>query len=414
MKKMLSPHRIPAKGMARIRKYLPKFEPVIMRHATIPVCEPDLTEKENRYVTEAMRSSWISGSGPFVERFEKAYAKRVSRTEYAITVNSGTSALHLSLVACGIGPGDEVILPTFTMIASVNAVRYCGATPVLVDADPITWNMAITALEKKITKKTRAIMPVHIYGLPVDMDPVNKLAKKHGLWVIEDASEAHGATYKGRAVGSLGDIAAFSLLANKIVATGEGGIITTNNKKLAEVIRLLRGHAFTPSHHFWHQYVGYSYEMTNLAAAVGLGQTERVTELVKKRRTNGARYSKLLRDIPGITVPVEPKGYTNVYWMYCILVDKKRYGMDRDALRAVLAKNGIETRTFFVPVHFQPPYYETFKNEAFPVSEMLCRDGLYLPSASTLTSDQIETVVSVIRKHATMIPKRVMREAPRR
>lgn len=396
MKKMLAPYRISPQGMRRIRPFLPKFEPVIMRKAAIPVCAPDLTSREAKYVEEAMKSTWISGTGPFVERFENEYAKCVSKTRYAVAVNSGTSAIHLSLIACNIGPGDEVILPTFTMIATVNAVRYCGATPVLVDADPVTWNMDVAAVARKITKKTRAIMPVHIYGLPVDMDPINKLAKKHGLWVIEDASEAHGATYKGRSVGALGDIAAFSLFANKIVATGEGGIITTNSKKLADLVKLLRGHAFTPSHHFWHQYVGYSYEMTNLAAAVGLGQAERVAELVKKRRHNGAMYSKLLRDIPGITVPVEPKGYTNVHWMYCILVDKKKYGMDRDALRATLAKNGIETRTFFVPIHFQPPYYEQYRQELFPVAEALCRDGLYLPSASTLTKKEITTVCSVL------------------
>lgn len=400
MKKLLTPYRIPSQGMKRIRQFLPKFEPVILRQAKIPVCAPDLTARETGYVHEAIRSTWISGTGKFVELFEKEYAKRVSKTAYAVAVNSGTSALHLSLVACNIGPGDEVILPTFTMIATVNAVRYCGATPVLVDADPVTWNMDVTTIAAKITKKTRAIMPVHIYGLPVDMDPINKLAKKHGLWVIEDASEAHGAMYKGSMVGSLGHVAAFSLFANKIVATGEGGIITTNNKKLADLIRLLRGHAFTPSHHFWHQYVGYSYEMTNLAAAVGLGQAERVDELVAKRRKNGALYSRLLGSIPGITVPVEPKGYTNVYWMYCIVVDKNAYGIDRDALRDILAKKGIETRTFFVPVHFQPPYYENYAQQAFPVAETLCRDGLYLPSASTLTRREIMYIVSVIRQHA--------------
>lgn len=400
MKKMLAPYRIPSQGMKRIRQFLPKFEPVIMQKAAIPVCAPDLTSREAKYVEEAMKSTWISGGGPFVGRFENEYAKRVSKTRYAVAVNSGTSAVHLSLVACNIGPGDEVILPTFTMIATVNAVRYCGAVPVLVDADPTTWNMDVTTIARKISKKTRAIMPVHIYGLPVDMDPINKLAKKYGLWVIEDASEAHGATYNGHSVGALGDIAAFSLFANKIVTTGEGGIITTDNKKLADLVRLLRGHAFTPSHHFWHQYVGYSYEMTNLAAAVGLGQAERVSELVKKRRYNGAMYSKLLRDIPGITVLVEPKGYTNVYWMYCILVDKKKYGMDRDALREKLAKNGIETRTFFVPIHFQPPYFEKYRQEAFPVAEMLCRDGLYLPSASTLTKKEITTVCSLVRAAA--------------
>lgn len=398
MKATLTPTKPSSAAMARIRPFLPKFEPVIIKNARIPVCEPDLTKKEIRYVKEAIESSWISGTGPFVERFEKEYAKQVSHTKYAIAVNSGTSALHLSLVACDIGPGDEVILPTFTMIATVNAVRYCGATPVLVDADPVTWNMNISKIAAKITKRTRAILPVHIYGLPVDMRPLNTLARKHGLWVIEDASEAHGARYKGKAVGSLGDIAAFSLFANKIIATGEGGIITTNNKRLCELLRLLRGHAFTPSHHFWHQYVGYSYEMTNLAAAVGFGQTERVDELVAKRRRNGALYSQLLHDIPGITVPVEPKGYINVYWMYCIVVDQKLFGMDRDALRQKLAQKGIETRTFFVPIHFQPIYYEQFKTERFPVSEQMCRDGMYLPSASTLTRKEIREIAGIIRE----------------
>lgn len=397
MKTIRTPFHISAKGMAKIRPYLPKFEPVIMKHARIPVCEPDLGLKETAYVHEAIRSSWISGTGQFVERFEQEFAARVSKTKYAVAVNSGTSALHLSLVAANIGPGDEVILPTFTMIATVNTVRYCGATPVLVDADPSTWNMDVSQVRSKITKRTKAIMPVHIYGLPVNMRPILSLAKEKGLWVIEDASEAHGATYYGKAVGSLGDIAAFSLFANKIIATGEGGIITTNNKKIAALVRLLRGHAFTPSHHFWHQYVGYSYEMTNLAAAVGLGQAERVTELVRKRRKNGALYSRMLRAIPGISVPVEPKGYTNVYWMYCIVVNKNLFGMDRDALRQELASRGIETRTFFVPIHFQPIYYSQFQHERFPVSEQLCRDGLYLPSASTLTKEKIEEITGVIR-----------------
>ncbi len=368
-----------------------------MRQADIPVCEPDISDREVRYVTEAIKSSWISGTGPYIEKFERLYAQKVSQTKYAVAVNSGTSALHLALVAANIGPGDEVILPSFTMIASVNAITYCGAKPVLVDANPVTWNMDVTAIEKKITKKTRAIMPVHIYGLPVDMDPIRKLAKAYGLWVIEDASEAHGATYKGTRVGALGDMAAFSLFANKIIATGEGGIITTDNRKIADLVRLLRGHAFTPSHHFWHQYVGYSYEMTNLAAAVGFAQVERLPTLIAKRRRNGRMYTKLLSGIDGITLPVEPQGYTNVYWMFGMLIDKKKFGMDRDTLRAHLAKHRIETRTFFVPIHFQPPYYERFVGERYPVSEMLCRDGLYVPSASTLTESEIHRVCRVIR-----------------
>lgn len=382
--------------MARIRKFIPAAEPAASQHYRIPVSEPDLGKKEFRYVTDAMRSTWISGGGAYVARFEKAYARHVSGTRFAISVNSGTSALHLALISCAIGPGDEVILPTFTMIATANAVRYCGATPVFVDADPNTWNMDVSLIEAKISKKTKAIIPVHIYGLPADMDPVVRLAKSRKIWVIEDAAEAHGAEYKGRRVGSLGDVAAFSLFANKIMTTGEGGMITTNNARIAGLVSLLRRHAFASSRHFWHQYVGYSYEMTNLQAAVGLAQTERLEELVNKRRYHGKLYMSLLGDIPGIEFPVEPEGYKNVYWMYGIVVNRKKFGRSRDELRTILAKHGIETRTFFVPIHFQPPY-AAHEREHFPVSERLCRDGLYLPSAGTLCADDMRAIVSVIR-----------------
>ncbi len=395
MKSLLRPFTIPAGPMRSIRRVLPKFEPVILRSPNIPVSEPVLQGNELRYVEDAIKTSWISARGSYVERFESAFAKHISHTTYAVAVNSGTSALHLSLVAANIGPGDEVVMPSFTMIATANAVRYTGAKPVFVDADPATWNLDTTKLERVITKRTKAILPVHIYGLPADMRPILILAKKYGLWVIEDAAEAHGAEYRGKRVGSLGDIAAFSLFANKVVTTGEGGMITTNNTKLADLVRTLRGHAFTPSHHFWHQFIGYSYEMSNLQAAVGLAQTERFHELVSTRRAHAALYTKLLYDVPGLTLPVEPKGYRSVFWMYGVLVDQSQFGIDRDMLRKNLADRGIETRTFFIPIHLQPPYFSGHRNR-YPVAERLASEGLYLPSSAALTERDIRSVVRAI------------------
>jgi perosamine synthetase len=397
MKTLLQPFHLSRTAKKSIQKHLPRLKTEHIHPYRIPVSCPDISEKEERYVRLAMESKWISGKGPYVEKFEQLFASQVSHTKYAIAVNSGTSALHLSLLACNIGPGDEVIIPTFTMIATANAVRYTGATPVCVDADLATWNMDVTKIEARITKRTKAIAPVHIYGLPVDMHPIQKLAKKYGLWVIEDAAEAHGAEYRGHRVGGLGDVAAFSFFANKIITTGEGGMITTNNKKIAHVVRTLRGHAFTRDYHFWHQYVGYSYEMTNLAAGVGLGQTERFRTFVAKRKKHAMLYTKLLHGIPGITTPPQLRGYVSANWMYGVLVDSTKYGVNRNDLRMILAKKGIETRPFFVPIHMQPPY-QLASVGSYPVSEKLCCDGLYLPSGSTLTDDEITYVATIIRK----------------
>ena len=381
------------------KKAIPMIEPEVRKEHFIPVAAPDLSGKEKTYLLNAFGSSWISSAGSYVGLFERAFASVVSKTPYAISVNSGTSAIHLALLALGLQAGDEVIVPTFTMIASANAIRYCGAKPVFVDAEPDTWNIDVAQIERRITKKTKAIMVVHIYGLPVDMDAILALAKKYTLWVIEDAAEAHGAQYKGKSVGSIGDIAAFSLYANKIITTGEGGMVTTNNKKLAETVSLLRNHAFGTRRHFWHERVGYSYNMSNLSAAVGLGQVERFAYLFKKHTEHAILYTRLLEGVSGLTAQRIPKYTTPAFWMYGIRVNTNRFGMSRDQLRTYLANNGVETRAFFVPVHEQPAYKdEECGEQSFPVAEMVSREGLYLPSSSLLTNRNINYIASLLIK----------------
>jgi perosamine synthetase len=374
---------------------LPSFEES-SRRAIIPVCEPTLDGNELKYVQQAVETNWISSAGSYIHEFEAKFAEKCG-ARYGIACANGTVAMHLALATLGLGPGDEVILPTFTMIATINAVAYCGATPVLVDNEPNYWQMDVAQVAAKITPRTKAIIPVHIYGHPVDMDPLMELARKHGITVIEDAAESHGAEYKGRRTGSLGDAAGFSFYGNKIITTGEGGMITTDNREIAKLAWNLRDHAFSTERHFWHKFVGFNYRMTNLQAAVGLGQVEQMDKFVEARRHHAFAYNKRLAGIPGITTPPEAEWAKNVYWMYGILVDKARYGMNRDELRRVLADNGIETRTFFIPMHCQPVYWEAFKGQRYPVAEQLCRDGFYLPSASSLTLDEIEYITDVIR-----------------
>ncbi len=362
----------------------------------IPVCEPTLNGNEQKYVLDCLESNWISSAGKYIPVFEEKFAAECG-CRYGIACANGTIALHLALAALGLEPGDEVILPTFTMIATINAVAYTGATPVLIDSEPYTWNMDVEQLADKITPKTKVIIPVHTYGHPVDMDPVMELAEKHGLFVLEDAAEAHGAEYKGRRAGGLGHAGGFSFYANKIITTGEGGMITTNDTNLAALTQNLRDHAFSSERHFWHKYVGFNYRMTNLQAAVGLAQTEQMSRFIENRRHNAALYTKLLKEIPGIVTPPEAEWVKNVFWMYSILVEDE-FGMTRDQLRAYLASRGIETRTFFIPMHLQPIYYEAFKGQRYPVSEMLCQRGFYLPSASSLTGEQIRYIVEIVRQ----------------
>lgn len=367
------------------------------RRSIIPVCEPTLGGNEAKYVLQAIETNWISSAGQFIRDFEAQFADYCG-VKYGIACANGTVAMHLAMATLGLEPGDEVIIPTFTMIATANAVTYCGATPVLVDMEPHYWQMDVEQVAAKITPRTRAIVPVHIYGHPTDMDPLNELAQKHGLMVIEDAAEAHGGEYKGRRTGGLGDAAGFSFYGNKIITTGEGGMVTTDNREIAQLAWNLRDHAFSHERHFWHKFVGFNYRMTNLQAAVGLAQLEQLDDFVVARRTNAQAYTELLQDIPGIATPQEAPYAKNVYWMYGIMVDEQVYGMNRDQLRRVLADNGIETRTFFIPMHCQPVYWRQFKGQRYPVAEDLCKRGFYLPSASSLPLDELKYVAKVIRE----------------
>ncbi len=275
---------------------IPRFD-VTPSHGIIRVCEPTLCGNELAYVTDAIQTNWISSAGNYIRRFESLFAEKMG-ARYGIACANGTVALHLALATLGLEPGDEVIIPTFTMIATANAVTYCNAVPVLVDSEMGTWNMDPDQIEAKITPRTRAITVVHTYGHPVDMDAINEIAARHGLFVLEDAAEAHGAAYKGRPVGSLGDAASFSFYGNKIVTTGEGGMITTNREDVARLAWNLRDHAFSTERHFWHRFVGFNYRMTNLQAAVGLAQTEQMDSFVHARRQHAALYTRLLARSP--------------------------------------------------------------------------------------------------------------------
>ena len=365
----------------------------------IPVCEPTLKGSELKYATEAIQSGWISSAGNFIKRFEQKFSAYCG-VKYGVACTNGTTALHLALEALGIGKGDEVIMPTFTMIASCNAIIYSGATPVLVDSELQTWNMDISKIEEKLTKKTKAIMVVHTYGHPVDMGKVNAIAKKHNLYVIEDAAEAHGAEYKGKKAGSLSDIACFSFYANKILTTGEGGMVITNNEKWAERARNLRNHFFGKKR-FLHEDIGYNYRMTNVQAAIGCAQLEKINDLVSARRKNAQLYNSLLKEVKGITLPPEASWTKNVYWMYGILVQPE-FGMSMPQLCDELQKQGIETRTFFIGMHHQPCYKKADPrfpklSHSYPASDELETKGLYLPSSSHLTEDQINFIVSKIK-----------------
>lgn len=380
----------------KVAHILPNSEPTLNPlFEKIPVCEPRLDGNELKYVIECIKLNWISSMGRYVKEFEEKFS-RCCGAKYGVACTSGTTALHLALATLGVGKGDEVIIPTFTMIATANAVTYTGAEPILVDSELKTWNIDPTKIEDKITERTKAIIPVHTYGHPADMDKILALAKKYHLFVIEDAAQAHGAEYKGKRIGSIGDVACFSFYANKIIVTGEGGMVTTNNKKFAERARNLRDHAFSKERHFWHKSLGFNYRMTNLQAAVGLAQTERFDQLVKIRIEHARMYKLLLQNIRGITLPPETKGIKNVFWMYSILIEND-FGRTRDQVRQYLAKRGIETRTFFIPIHWQPIYFRMFK-ENFPIAEALCRKGMYLPSAPTLKGSQIKFVANTIRE----------------
>ena len=365
----------------------------------IPVCEPVMGEGELKNVIECLKSNWISSKGKFIDEFEEKFSSYVG-AKYGVTTTSGTTAIHLALASLRISQNDEVIVPAFTMVATVFPLIYLGAKPVLVDADINTWNIDVKRIEEKITAKTKAILPVHIYGCPVDMDPLLETAGDYNLHVIEDAAEAHGAEYKKKRVGCLSDIGCFSFYANKIITTGEGGMVVTNNKEVYQRAKLLKDLAFIRERRFLHYHLGFNYRMTNIQAAIGLAQLEKIDILAQRRIENAHLYNELLRDIKGITLPPEPPEIRNAYWMYSILIDKNKFGIGAAELAQVLYEQGIETRPFFIPMHKQPVFIEMglFKKEKYPVAEMLSKRGLNLPSASSLKKEDIEYICSTINK----------------
>lgn len=360
----------------------------------IPIAEPSLGEEELKNITEAVKSGWISSKGKFILEFEEKFAEYCG-CKHGTATSNGTVSLHLALKALDIKKGDEVIVPTLTFIATANAVTYCNAKPVFVDSHPDYWCMDPEKIEEKITENTKAIIPVHLYGHPCDMDAIMDIAREHDLYVIEDAAEAHGAEYKGKKVGSFGDINCFSFYGNKIITTGEGGMCLTDNDELAERMRILRDHGMNPNKRYWHDVIGFNYRMTNLQAAVGVAQIKRLDEFVEKKRRIAGWYSEGLEEL-------EEKGLIKrhpemswakcVYWMYCILVhDNVR--ISRDRLMERLGEHEIDTRPFFYPIHEMPPYKN---NEKFKVAERISIEGINLPSGIKLKKTDIRCIIEAL------------------
>lgn len=366
----------------------------------LPVCEPLLDGNELAYVTEAVRTGWISSSGSYVGAFEQAFAAYCG-VRHGIAVCNGTVALHLALTALGVGPGDEVIIPDFTMIASALAVCQTGAMPVFADADPVTWNVSPAAVEACLSPRTKVIMAVHIFGLPCAMDALQAIADRHGILVMEDAAEAHGAQYAGRKTGGLSRVAAFSFFANKNLTTGEGGMVVTDDDRLAEACRYYKNMCFplNSPRTYLHADLGFNYRMSNLHAAIGLAQTERADEHRRKRQTNGKLYRSLLSEIPGIRLQGDVPGGESVFWMNGLCVTP-RYGRSRDELASRLREQGIDTRLFFNGMHRQPALqkYGCRSSGDWPVSDELADNGLYLPSASALSPEDIHRVCENVRQ----------------
>jgi perosamine synthetase len=354
---------------------------------------PVLGPAERDNVLRAVESGWISSQGEFVTAFETGFA-RYCGAAHGVAVSNGTTALHLGLAVLGVGPGDEVILPPITHIACINAVTYLGATPVLADCDARTWCLDPERVAAAITERTRVIMPVHLYGQPCDMAAIRALAKRHGIRVLEDAAEAHGAEEHGKRTGSLADLAAFSFYANKIITTGEGGMLVTDDAALAARAKKLRDQAYEPDRRFVHQELGYNYRLTNLQAAIGAAQLAQLDGFVAHRRAVARRYDEKLAGLAGITLPARIPGRDSVHWMYALLVDKK----PRAEIVTALRERGIDSRTFFHPLHQQPLYAERFRGLSLPVAERLGAVGLNLPTGNELTLEEVDAVAAALRE----------------
>lgn len=354
----------------------------------IPLAAPDLTGAEARYVNECLESTWISSAGRFIGEFEERFADFCGVGQ-AVATNNGTTALHLSLVALGIAPGDEVIVPTLTYVATANVVRYCGATPVFVDCEPVGMTMDVEDVRRKITSRTKAILPVHLYGNAANMPALQDLAESYGIALVEDAAEAHGASVGGRKVGALGDCAAFSFFGNKIITTGEGGAITTDNSDLASTLRLYRGQGMDPTRRYWFSVIGYNYRMTNIAAAIGLAQLEDIERKLSLREEIRISYNSHLQDYVFIDTPQQPPWSSSVNWIYTVSLDVST-AAQRDSVANGLAEVGIETRPVFYPLHTLPPYLEP--KSLYPVAESCARKGLSLPTHLGLDEADIRRI----------------------
>lgn len=362
----------------------------------IPVNEPLLDGNEKKYLIECIDTGWISSEGPFVAAFEERMAETVGR-RYGIALCNGTAALEVAVSALELQPGDEVIMPTFTIISCAAAIVRRGCIPILVDSDPATWNMDVSQIEAKITNRTKAIMVVHIYGLPVDMEPIINIATQYKLKIIEDSAEMHGQTYKGQPCGSFGEISTLSFYPNKHITTGEGGMVLTDDEKLAERCRSLRNLCFQPQKRFVHEELGYNFRMTNLQAALGLAQIERLSEFVDRKRRMGKKYTELLSVVSALELPIAKTIYAeNIYWVYGVIL-KEQSGVDAEEMMRRLSQRGIGTRPFFWPMHEQPVFKKMrlFNKEDYPVAERMARRGFYLPSGMALTEGQIEEVCNV-------------------
>lgn len=373
----------------------------MLEHKFIPVCEPYLNGNELKYVTDAIETGWISSAGKYVNAFEQKFAEYCG-CKYGVAVSNGTVALHLALVALGIGKGDEVIIPTFTMIASAFAVCYTGATPVFVDADKDTWNIDVSKIEEKITPRTKAIMPVHIFGLMCDMDKITTIAQKHNLFIVEDAAEAHGAEFKENRAGNFSDIASFSFFANKNITTGEGGMLVTNDESLYNKARYHKNMCFPldGNRNYSHEDIGFNYRMSNVIAAIGLAQVEKADEYKEMRINNNHLYREFLKDVPGVNFQPKLAGYLNVCWMNSIVIDSTEYGHSKDELIIHLKEKGIDTRLLFNGMHNQKSLkdYGCDISGSYPVSDWLTQNGLYLPSASNLNQNTIESICEIINE----------------
>jgi perosamine synthetase len=365
----------------------------------IPVNTPLLGGNERKYLLECLDTGWISSEGPFIKQFEERFAARVHR-EFGVAVSNGSVALDAAVLALGIGAGDEVILPSFTIISCAAAIVRAGAVPVVVDSDPVTWNMDVAQVEARITPRTKAIMVVHIYGLPVDMDPLMALAKKHNLKVIEDAAEMHGQTYKGRPCGSFGDISTFSFYPNKHITTGEGGMIVMNDPELFRRCQSLRNLCFKPEQRFVHDELGWNLRMTNLQAALGVAQLEQLDGFVERKRHMGALYTELLQGTPGVQLPLARTPFAdNIYWVFALVLDDA-LPIDAKGMMKKLGDAGIGTRPFFWPMHEQPVFRKMglYAGESLPVAERIARRGFYIPSGLALTDGEIRTCAATVQR----------------